>query len=302
MAELAGLHDIVIYRSIGPNVRRDESTPLKVFTMKTATCALLVACMPSFSLIGADLKLAAEPSAISGGLHQPLEVRIAITNAGGTARECIFGQTWELSLRMQRRLPDGRVQSSAAPMWGRGAETLTSFERVTLRPGETRTQTILLNEWFDFEEDGNQTVRIEWPEEGSSVEVSVALRPREPEEVRRIADELFEAVLRGDRLVAPRKLSVMTDEAAVPALARLAANPLLPHEHGVAALARIESPAAIEALVSIARSPGRGATSGVQSVLDPSSMAVRALQEMYRTAKRQGTRESIERALQTTGQ
>jgi hypothetical protein len=226
---------------------------------------LLVIC--ATAAYGEGLRISTEPAAVSGSVHEPIVVQLVVTNVGTAPREVIIRQAWELELRMRLTLPHGAVEDVRAPIWGRGPDVLSSIGRVMLRPGESHRQTLLLNEWFDFDEAGGQKIRIEWPAEKVATELPVVLGPRDPERLGRIAGELLQAIRDGEIHEAARKLSVLKDEAAVPTLSQLANEQLLPYDSGIRGLESIESPESVAALRKILESDRRDAAVAARSAL-----------------------------------
>jgi hypothetical protein len=227
----------------------------------------LVALVSTLSGADAGLRISTEPEAVSGSVHEPIAVQLVVTNVGTTPREVIIRQAWELELRMRLTLPNGGVEDVQAPVWGRGLDVMSSYGKVTLRPGESHRQTLLLNEWFDFDEAGSQAVHIDWPEEHVSTDVSVALGPRDPGLLARIAEGLLKEIQEGERIEAPRRLRFMNDEAVIPVLSRLAGEQLWPYDAGISGLGRIESPESVAALRKILESDRRDAAVSARSAL-----------------------------------
>jgi HEAT repeat protein len=195
-------------------------------------------------------------------LHEPVYMNFSVSNHLAEALDIDLGFDRKESFRFSITRPDGSI-ARAGP-YRRGGLGVTGS--VTVGPGQTYTQAILLNEFFDFGQLGDYVIvaEITTPFRTTSgravrgippANVTLHLAGRDPKRLVEVSDRLTkEAIQPGSQsaMEAAFALAYVRDPVAIPYLNRVLgeATDSAAKYWAVKGLARIKSPDAINALES----------------------------------------------------
>jgi hypothetical protein len=234
-----------------------------VGTMLAARALLLVAA-GAFPLRAASgepdgLEVSLRPPSEAFSQRGPVDVLLGIQNHSQGPVKLDLGLDHKAALLMSFRLPDGTRVKRQYPL---DNEAFGASGRLTLAPGQSYDETVVLNDWQGFEQLGSYEVEVELP----PVQEPVSLRsqrlaaaahfrvvPRDPAMLEAACKRLQAATLGREPhavMDAAHALSFATDESCLPSLVAVLRTSYHGRHGAVIGLARLGSPGAIQAIVS----------------------------------------------------
>lgn len=205
------------------------------------------------------LTVALEKDAITQ--HEPVIVDFSLKNP--TSKEVDFELGYEHEkVKVEVIDPDGQVWPRPRPIPHEG---IVFRQGVQAPAGTTRVSSVLLNNWFNFDKLGQYQINIAVPPSRNSlagdidlkgVSLFLAVLPRHEDSLKSACADLVIRVnskSAADANVAADALSKINDPVAVPFLAKAMKRKWFTSMM-IAALARLNTPDAINALISASRS------------------------------------------------
>ena len=192
-------------------------------------------------------------------LHEPVLVEFALRNGSSQGIETDLGFNRKQNFSLTITTPD-RHKVTASPI---AAEGFGAVGQISLRPGETYRQVLLLSERYNFETTGEYAVDVRLTgviknSEKQAVaseapsEMKLTILPRDASRLTEVCTSLAETAIRGSTYVEARDaalaLSYVRDPVAVPFLARTLRESKLVRSEAADGLARIATPEAVEVL------------------------------------------------------
>lgn len=167
-------------------------------------------------------------------LHEPVIVQVSFSNETADSIHIDLGFNRQTGFALQIKLPDGSV---VAPQIARRGLGRTG--RLLLRPNDTASHDLLLNDWLSFDQLGlyEISIRLTQPIETQSgvlLETPTATRftllvgPADQATLRSVCGRLSEKILQSpraeDRLDAARALSYVRDPVVLPFMRKVMAS------------------------------------------------------------------------------
>jgi hypothetical protein len=236
-------------------------------------------------------------------LHEPIIINFQIKNEGRQVVSLDLGQDTKGGFLFTVTSPDGTALH--LPQYRH--EGISQYGSVSVQPGESFSQTLILNEWHDdFKIPGKYKLeaRLTTPilvgetlqrrDSGFIGEISIT--PRDPARLNKVCAEL-ETQAEGASTVEAsqeptRALSYVEDSIAVPYLARVLSAHTLSYEMAITGLARIGNDAAIEVLLSALN----------ENYGDIPDAASRALSQMEDRISSPRLKETVRKAVQRSSE
>jgi hypothetical protein len=199
-------------------------------------------------------------------LHEPLDVVLTIHNAGPEAAVIDLGADRKSGITVKMQLPDGTEKVGRIPVHG----DVSRIGRITLKPGQSYSQDLIINEWTEFGVPGLYRIAVLFdnpiimPDGTTSklgpINIVANVGPQNDEILRRFCDDTLRKLLTADSseaaLNAAGALSYVQDPVAVPYLRQAFGNPHRVHSSLVSGLERIGTHDAIEVLLEmVAKEP-----------------------------------------------
>lgn len=209
---------------------------------------------------GQRLVVSFAPERLARSLHEPILLHFSAKNTFRVPITVDLGWNRVGNFRVSVVKPDGSTIHPVQLRRGGISRSAT----VSLEPGDTYQQDLLLNEWCQFEELGDYRleIRLAGPireESGTALdgplpqEIRLSVGPRDPAVLAKTCNDLMQKGISSDAetaLTAAKALSYVVDLAAVPYLGQLTrSGPFAAVERGIA----------IEGLNRIAAVHGSGA-------------------------------------------
>lgn len=229
-------------------------------------------------------------------LHEPVIVIFAVNNDSAHAMNVDLGIDKTQFFEFSVTAPDGQV-FHGGPSLREGIHTLGD---VTIGPGDTYKQELLLNQWFRFNSPGSYFLEARFNAKGSPLGnapptqgrwMRLEIKPRDIDRLKKRCAELTERAETARSVVSARDpalaLSYVEDPIAVPYLARVLSEHTLSYELAVTGLERIGDKTAVEALVSALN----------DRYADIPELARRALERMAGRISDPKLKENVTRAL-----
>jgi hypothetical protein len=223
---------------------------LHLSTDRAVLLAALLAALPPACHAG--IQMGAQPT-VSVTLHEPVIAPLVLWNASPTAAEIEVGQDSERSYRITVTRPNGELVTAGKPLWAEGAEVLSWTKTTKIAPGQSCTRSVLLNEWFPFDEAGRYEVSVAVRGVDGVASFEVDVSPRDEDRLRSLCERLAS----GDRAprwdgdqMPERVLSFVADDVAIPYLVKMASADGFTSGLGVEGLVRIGDLPAVSALAS----------------------------------------------------
>ena len=168
------------------------------------------------------------PVAAELTLHEPVMVNVAVHNGLSRVIKIDFGDNFKGNFRVSVKLPGGKTIKVPKLNIGGAAGGISLIGILSVRPGETFKQVLLLNEWFDFNIPGRYEVEITLVNLGqlnvTGNKMTLEIRPRDANKLAEACASLTENVVGAtsyrEAADATRTLSYVQDPVAVPYLDR----------------------------------------------------------------------------------
>jgi hypothetical protein len=226
--------------------------------------------------------LASEPQSLNASLTmaekyalgEPIVALLTITNGGGRAVHLDLGTNYKDNLALLFKTPAG--PRSAACLKEESYQVFDRFGAigdVTLQPGEAFSESLVLNDWHCFDQIGEYELKVQLPtpqvaapaqSEPVVVSAHFGLTPRDRSTVNAACRRLEATVLSRDHprpgtlpssddaaRSAAHALSFVGDDTCIPSLLSVVKANALRRGDALKGLARIGSPRAVEAIVSV---------------------------------------------------
>jgi hypothetical protein len=233
------------------------STLILVAYNNTADVTQAAAQQPS---MGFELNIEIDPADLT--LHEPIVLGLGLTNDTKDALQIDLGRGRIENLLFSITSPDGTVQQ--LPQLRR-----SGFNRVgtlTINPGQSYHQQIVLNEWFSFNDVGKYNIALRLAKPASadgrtiansgSASVRLEVQPRNEAILSGRCQELARAVETSisyeDAANSALALSYVNDPAAVPSLKRVLRSNKLVEPIAIEGLERIANKEAVNTLLPVA--------------------------------------------------
>lgn len=188
---------------------------------RSAWFAVLLAALPV--TFGAGVQMGAQPG-LSSTLHEPVIAELILWNTTPDVAEIETGQAGEVSYRVTVTRPNGELVTAGRPRWSQAPETIAELQMTRIGPAQSYTRPLLLNEWFPFDEVDRYEVSVARPGVEGVAYFEVDVSPRDEGRLRstcaRLAADAGQPVS-PDLLFAARALSFVSDDLAIPYLARV---------------------------------------------------------------------------------
>lgn len=192
-------------------------------------------------------------------LHEPVMVNFAVHNGLSRLTKVNLGHNFKENFVITVKSPKGRIinatqVSNRSPDGGAGLIGILS-----VRPGETYKQSLLLNEWSDFNMPGRYEVEVKLVNPGQEVSVignkmTFEIGPGDANKLTQVCDSLLENVVGATSYQraadATRALSYVQDPVAVPYLERALRSGHLVEQIAIEGLERIGNTKAVQTLIS----------------------------------------------------
>lgn len=148
-------------------------------------------------------------------LHEPMVIIFAINNTYDETLKIDLGRNRKQHFRFKLTRPDGSTQTNRL-----GIEEGAAWEgEMTIPPGQSHKQQLLVNEWFDISQTGNYTVSVEMTTqilskegqvitEGANNNFSINVLPRNPEKLREVCDNILYQITTSDSYVPASEYAV----------------------------------------------------------------------------------------------
>jgi hypothetical protein len=192
-------------------------------------------------------------------IHEPVEVQFAVQNGGQESIHLDLGANRMEGFAFSITQPDGTTVQPSAP----GEGGLTTEGEVSVLPGQTYTQNLLLNEWYDFAKPGNYKIAVKLTasiqtQSGSPVtarssqETPLTVSARDAKRLEDVCHSLADKAIQSPDYAsaadAALALSYVRDPVAVLSLSRVLREGTLVKEQAIAGLVRIGNHEAVRAL------------------------------------------------------
>lgn len=194
-------------------------------------------------------------------LHEPISINFEINNESKQIVRLDLGQDRKGGFLITVTSPDGTT--SHLPQYKH--EGISRYGTVSVQPGETFSQRLLLNEWYDhFNSPGRYKLEarlittiavgnsFQLQDSGFKGEIPIA--PRDAAQLKRFCEELATQVATAPNPEAAQEpariLSYVEDPVAVPYLARVLSTNTFTQQFAIEGLERVGDDAAIEVLLS----------------------------------------------------
>jgi len=234
--------------------------PFALFAACSQVC-LALAATPVPVPEGVTISFSIPDSVVS--LHEPVYLQLSVRNELSESVHFDLGPQGKQTFEFAVIAPNGSVVRTAPPELGAYVMGRPD-DRPTLAPGDTFAKTMVLNEWYPFPAPGSYVVRAKLTapvltESGATLElpppqeIPLQVKPRDPERLRVVCEELSKKVLGGHAEEAKNAafaLSYVDDPIAVPYLGRVLKHGFFGLDHAIAGLVRIGTSEAVQALTS----------------------------------------------------
>jgi hypothetical protein len=203
----------------------------------------------------------AQPTAT---LNEPVFATLSTTNQLPEEVSLDLGSDRKGNLAFTITDPGGR----RVPLPRKIQEGMSRIGRMTLRPGETYKQKILLDEWYSFEAPGTYSIEVTLASPAQttigkiitvlpSKPVSIRIVPRDPARLKDVCEKLAKTAIEATdvqtAMEAAAALSYVRDPIAVPFLESVLKEAKLVRAYALTGLARIANGEAVRALIAATR-------------------------------------------------
>lgn len=185
-------------------------------------------------------------------LHEPLRADLSIVNSGSSDVTVDLGANYIDNIGGTITTPDGSKVAIHSPYQGGYA----AIGKITIKARDSWAFPYLLNEWYDFPEQGRYEVALHIPALPDPKPLVITVGPRDEEKLKSIYADLLASASAHNaqvRLDSARALALAADPAAVPSLVKLlGSRDASAFASAAEGLARIADKASIEALLAAA--------------------------------------------------
>lgn len=220
-------------------------------------------------------------------LHEPVNLTFIVKNELTQPIKLDLGENRKGNFILTIKQPEGKSVRLRLPERG----GTSRISRVSLEPGQTYTQNLLLNEWYEFLTLGNYELTISiattiQTQEGLSIgEISgfhttLEIKPKDSAHLKQISARLAERVANSpsydEAAEAALALSYIRDSAAVPYMEKAIVSGHMVEQIVIAGLERLGDEKAIQALIALSTNQDR----------EIAILARRALKRVQQRSKR----------------
>jgi hypothetical protein len=196
-------------------------------------------------------------------LHEPLMIDFVVNNTYAETLEFDLGPDRKENFRLTLTRPDRTTRANQLQIDGvaRGGE-------ITILPGQSYRQKLLVNEWFDISQQGTYTVFVEMITpirskkgqvitNGANGRFTIQVLSRDPDKLREVCDAFFNQIMTSDTSDTYEQvnesavaLSFIKDPVAIPYLERMLKTDRMVELIAIQGLARINDREAVEVLIN----------------------------------------------------
>lgn len=235
-------------------------------------------------------------------LHEPILINFKITNETTQVVSLDLGQDRKGAFLFTVTSPDGTT--IRLPQYRHNG--IAQYGNVSVRPGESFSQPLLLNEWYDnFNTPGKYILdaRLTTPIAGGETlhaqdpgfKGEISITPRDAARLERVCERLAKQIETAPNPEAAQEpalmLSYVEDPLAIPYLARALSTTTLTYDKAIAGLVRIGNDAAVEVLLS--------ALNDSRSIAESASRALSQIQDKISDPR---LKETVKRAVERTSE
>jgi hypothetical protein len=198
-------------------------------------------------------------------LHEPVIIDITINNILKEPLRIDLGPDKRGAFRLTVVSPSG--QRTQIPSLARKGEGIVFSGLISLNPGQSHTQSLVLDEWCDFSEIGRYLIEMQLnsgPETGKGAtanllskqyRATMEITAKNTERLNRVYTNLLQLVLEskthGQAVASASALSYAKDPIAVTYLENLLRSNKMVEEYAISGLRRIGDNGAVEVLISV---------------------------------------------------
>jgi hypothetical protein len=196
------------------------------------------------------------PPDVEVTLHEPAFAELTFSNMSEAAVVIDMGQASEDHYELTIIRPNGSVVRAGKPYWATIPDTIAGIEWKRIEPGRSAKRSLLLNQWFPFDEVGRYSVALNVPGVEGTIRFWVGVSPRDESRLRAICERLTEdAIPPGspNGIEAARTLGFVIDDLAIPYLAKVASSPAAVTGLAFDGLMRIDDEQSVSTLTSLLR-------------------------------------------------
>ncbi len=146
---------LLLLSSVGCNVNLQELKNVKDFTAKEAKSNQLVALKKTETNMKSDVQIMATLDNSQIGVAEPVIVKLNVENKTSETIKLDFGHDRKENLKFILTYPND--ERSELPQYS-ATGGLIRIGKVIIKPGDTYTQELVLNEWADFSQKGKYLV------------------------------------------------------------------------------------------------------------------------------------------------
>lgn len=193
-------------------------------------------------------------------LNEPVVIEMTIENTLATPINANLGADRKEGFRFTITRPDG-VRSALPPLRREG---MSRIGRLTLQPGDSHKQRLLLNEWVDFPTPGKYEITVQlanpiYAQNGlvvakpHSFHATLEVTPREPEKLKSVCENFLGQMVTSKSYEQAAEsvlaISYVNDPIAVPYLEKAMTSGKLVELIAIEGLSRIANKEAIQSLI-----------------------------------------------------
>lgn len=235
--------------------------------------------------------------------HEPIVLEMNILNGLPRVIYLDLGQDREENVEITATLPDGKMVTSR----GHTHEGISVIGVVSIQPGGTYSQRLLLNKWFDLSSKGKYLIGVNLVKspalQGSSETVDLPIEShvefeitdRDEKRLSKACESLASRVVNSssfeDASDAAKALSYISDPLAIPYLKQVLQSGKLVEANAIEGFLRIGNRQAVEALIEASNSPNK----------ETGLLSRSALVQLEKSTKDSSLQEIIHAALNPAG-
>jgi hypothetical protein len=253
------------------NLAVNLSSRSAVFLAMLLVCVAAGATQPTSGVISVQL----ERPTIS--LGEPVLMQVRVDNRASGPLDLDLGGDGTENILISIIGPDGKIRQKPPTIRKEG---VVFFGNVHLESGGSYVETVVLNQWFQFEETGRYEIKIALQSPlriagknipGGDFVLPLEISPRNPSQLASACSQLVSRIhaegSAQDSLSAALALSFVHDSIVVPYWAQVLEQPGFAHDKAISSLANVGNSEAVAVLVRSLQSPEGDTRSSARSAL-----------------------------------